>query len=263
MSIIRTVPESEATGLVADLYAEDLADLGYVPSHSQVMAINPEAVRAFQALAATIAKPLGMRNYELVTLAAAEAIGSDACRLAHSRKSLKYMDAEEVVAVVTDYRSAGLSPAEVAMMDFAARLSADSSTMTDADAEALREHGFSDREIVDIALAAGLRNFYSRAARTLGRRGRASRGPRRSARRARPLARLRRDPEADIAPAARGQSIRERVVEARQPVSLPLRDTEQRERPGRAQFVGLELSQHRVHLGNRDEAPGRPAQPVR
>lgn len=167
MSIIRTVPESEATGLVADLYAEDLADLGYVPSHSQVMAINPEAVRAFQALAATIAKPLGMRNYELVTLAAAEAIGSDACRLAHSRKSLKYMDAEEVVAVVTDYRSAGLSPAEVAMMDFAARLSADSSTMTDADAEALREHGFSDREIVDIALAAGLRNFYSRALHAL------------------------------------------------------------------------------------------------
>ena len=167
MSIIRTVPENEASGVIAEIYAEDVEDLGYVPSHTKVMALNPEAYRAFEKLASSIARPLGIRRYELVTLAAAEAIGSDACRFAHARKSLKYMDADEVLRVVTDYRNAGLTDAEVAMMDFAATLSRDSRGMTDADSRRLREHGFSDREIVDIALAAGMRNFFSRTLHAL------------------------------------------------------------------------------------------------
>jgi len=167
MSIIRTISEDEATGDVAEIYAEDVEDLGYVPSHTRVMALNPEAYRAFEALARSIARPLGIRRYELVTLAAAEAIGSDACRFAHARKSLQYMEADEVLRVVTDYRHAGLTDAEVAMMDFAAALSRDSSTMTDADSQRLRDNGFSDREILDIALAAGMRNFFSRTLHSL------------------------------------------------------------------------------------------------
>lgn len=167
MSIIRTIPEDEATGLVAELYAEDLADLGYVPSYTKVMALNADAVKAFSSLAGAIARPLGMRHYELVTLAAAEALGSDMCRLAHSRKSLTYMSADDVVAIAHDYRSAGLSDAEVAMMEYAAKLSRDAHTMTEADSLRLREHGFTDEQIVNITLAAGLRNLYSRALHAL------------------------------------------------------------------------------------------------
>ena len=54
------------------------------------------------------------------------------------------------------------------MMEFAEKLSLDSSVMTEADAAVLRDHGFSDREIVDIAFAAGARNFYSRSLHALG-----------------------------------------------------------------------------------------------
>ena len=35
--------------------------------------------------------------------------------------------------------------------------------MTDADSEALRAVGFTDRQILDITLAAGLRNHFSRS----------------------------------------------------------------------------------------------------
>lgn len=168
MTILHTPDESEVGGVAAELYAEDLAAFGYVPSHTRVMALNPEAVRAFSSLVASITPGLGMRRYELVTLAAAAAIGSEACRLAHGRKSLAYIDADELERVARDFRTAGLSPAEVAMMEFAEKLSRDSSAMTENDAAALREHGFSDREIVDIALAAAARNFYSRALHSLG-----------------------------------------------------------------------------------------------
>ena len=167
MSIVKTVPEAEATGLVAELYAEDIEDLGYVPSHSRVMALNPEAVRGFEQLMRAIALPMGKRRYELVTLAAAEAIGSQACLLAHSRKTLSILDAEQITRILRDYRDAGLTDAEVAMMDYAARLSTDSASMTDADSQRLRDAGFTDQEIVDITLAAAARNFYSRSLHAL------------------------------------------------------------------------------------------------
>jgi len=156
------------TGLAAELYAEDREDLGYVPSHTRVMAINPEAVRAFENLIRAIAGPMDKRRYELVTLAAAAGAKSRHCRLAHGQKSLRYMDEDTVVSASTDYaHSPDLTDAEKAMMAFAERVSTDAATMTDADSLVLRNHGFSDREIVDIALAAAARNYYSRAIQAL------------------------------------------------------------------------------------------------
>ena len=168
MSIIRTADPDEVTGLAAQLYEEDLEDLGYVPAHTRVMATNPDAVRAYEALIGAISSGLGARRYELVTLAAAKAIGSNACRLAHGRKSLSLFDEDQLERIARDHHDAGLSDAEVELMDFAARLStAGSASMTDDDTLRLRSVGFTDREIVDIALAASARNYYSRALHAL------------------------------------------------------------------------------------------------
>lgn len=168
MTIIETVSVTDATGDTAAIYAEDIESMGYVPSHTRVMAVNPEAYRAWENLIGTIARPMDKRRYELITLAAAGAIGSEACRLAHGRKSLNYIDEQELVRIASNFRDAGLSAAEVTMMEFAEKLSTDSASMTDADAARLRDLGFSDREIVDIALVASARNYFSRALHALG-----------------------------------------------------------------------------------------------
>ena len=167
MTIIRTPEPDEVDGEAAELYADDLEDFGYVPSHTRVMANNPAAVRAFEQLIRASIRTMDLRRYELVTLAAAGALGSDACRLAHGNKSLKVFTEEELTRIARDFRDAGLSEVEVAMMEFAERLSGDSRTMTDADSLRLRELGLSDDEIVDITLAASARNFYSRAVHAL------------------------------------------------------------------------------------------------
>ncbi|HEX5857796.1 MAG TPA: carboxymuconolactone decarboxylase family protein [Microbacterium sp.] len=161
--------QDEVTGHAADMYAADLESDGFVYSHTQVMAMNPEAHAAFEQLVGAVLPSLGVRNYELVTLAAARGIRSRHCLLAHGRKTLRaeVMDEAQLARVATDYGQAGLSDAEVAMMAFAERLSVDASSMTDADSQVLRDHGFSDREIVDIALAAGARNFFSRVLQSL------------------------------------------------------------------------------------------------
>jgi len=168
MSVLRTVGEGEAEREVARFYEEDREDLGYVPQYTRVMALAPAALAAFEELAGAIAGRLGKRRYELATLAAARAIGSSHCLLAHGRKSLRLFPEEQLIRIARDYRDAGLSPAEVALMDYAERLSRDASVMGDADVLRLREHGFTDPEIVDIALAASLRNYYSRALLALG-----------------------------------------------------------------------------------------------
>jgi uncharacterized peroxidase-related enzyme len=142
--------------------------MGYVPEHTRVMAINPEAYQAWEQLAGAIARPMGMRRYELVTLAAAKGVKSEHCLLAHGNRSLRYMEEDEVERVAHDFRNAGLPENEVAIMEFAEKVSTASHEMTNADSQHLRDLGYSDREIVDIALAAAARNYFSRAIQSLG-----------------------------------------------------------------------------------------------
>jgi alkylhydroperoxidase family enzyme len=80
---------------------------------------------------------------------------------------LKYIDKPTLIKVARDYRNAGLSAAEVAMMEFAEKLSRDSASMTDQDSMRLRDLGFTDDDILEIALAAAMRNFFARAVQAL------------------------------------------------------------------------------------------------
>ena len=159
----------EAAGHVAEMYNGDLRSDGFVFAHTQAMAINPEAHQAFENLMRAIVPSIGVRTYELVTLAAARAIPSPHCLLAHGRKTLRAnaLSEEQLERVARDYETAGLDDADVAVMRFAEKLSTDAGAMTDADSQALRDQGFSDRQIVDIALAAGARNYFSRALQAL------------------------------------------------------------------------------------------------
>ena len=168
MTIIETASTASVTGLAAEIYADDQEHMGYVPEHTRVMAVNPEAYLAWEALITAIAKPMGSRRYELVTLAAARGVRSEHCLLAHGNRTLRYIDEDQLTRIARDFHDAGITEAEVAMMDFAEKVSTASSSMTDADSQALRDHGFSDREIVDIALAAAARNYFSRAIQALG-----------------------------------------------------------------------------------------------
>ena len=158
-----------AVGAVADMYEHDLRDDGFVFTHTQVMAINPEAHHAFETLIRAIVPSIGVRTYELATLGAARGIPSPHCLLAHGRKALRAeaLDEDQLERVALDYESAGLSEADVAVMRYSEKLSTDAASMTDADSQALRDHGFTDRQIVDITLAAAARNYLSRTLRAL------------------------------------------------------------------------------------------------
>ena len=159
----------EVDGRSANAYADDIALDGFVSSHTRVMAMNPEADAAFEALLSAIVPALGVRLYELVTLAAAGALRSRHCLLQHGRKTLRagVLDEDQLARVIVDYSTAGLSDAEEVAMAYAEKLCTRSAEMTDADSQALRDAGYSDLEIVAITMAAAARNFLSRTLQAL------------------------------------------------------------------------------------------------
>jgi uncharacterized peroxidase-related enzyme len=167
--IIETPDPQTASGYTADVYRRDLDDDGFVFSHTRAMAVNPEALEAFENLVHVVVPSIGVRTYELVTLAAAAALRSPHCLLAHGRKALRAeaLDEDTLVLVARDFEDAGLSSADVAVMRYAHKLSTDATSMTDDDAQSLRDAGFSDRQIVDITLAAAVRNYFSRSLQAL------------------------------------------------------------------------------------------------
>lgn len=80
----------------------------------------------------------------------------------------KFFTAEQVEAITTDHRTAGLEPGEVAMLDLVEKVVLNAYKVTPEDIDALREHGFADDEIVDVVLAASARSFMSKTLDALG-----------------------------------------------------------------------------------------------
>ncbi len=162
--IVTPPPVEGAEGHVAEMYASDLDADGFVFAHTQAMAVNPDAHVAFESLIRAVVPSIGIRVYEAATLGAARTIGSTHCLLAHGRKSLRadVVDEDGLGAFARGDDSA-FSVAEQAVIRFASKLSSDPAAMTDADTQELRDAGYSDRQIVDITLAAAARNFFSRA----------------------------------------------------------------------------------------------------
>lgn len=73
-----------------------------------------------------------------------------------------------VKALSDDYRGARLAPADLAMLDYVAKLTRAPATVDEADVRRLREAGFDDRAILDICQVTAYYAFVNRLADGLG-----------------------------------------------------------------------------------------------
>jgi len=91
------------------------------------------------------------------------------CQVAHGAAVRQYSgDPALGEAMVMNYRAAPLDKRQRAMLDFAAKLTEASHRVEEADRQALRDLGFSDRDIWDIAAVAGFFNMSNRIASASG-----------------------------------------------------------------------------------------------
>ena len=72
--------------------------------------------------------------------------------------------------MVMNYRTADLDSRQMAMLDFATLVTTASATVSEADRQGLRDVGFTDRDIFDIASVVGFYNMSNRVASAIDMR---------------------------------------------------------------------------------------------
>jgi uncharacterized peroxidase-related enzyme len=150
MAFIQTVPEDQAVADVQMMYEENIASMGYLPNYVRAFSHRPQVLKAWGNLLGSIRQHMDTRRYELVTLAAARALKSSYCMLAHGSVLLKEtFSPDELICIAQDYQTADLTAAEVVMMAFAEQIVRDATAVTQSHIATLHQHGFTDAEIFD------------------------------------------------------------------------------------------------------------------
>jgi len=161
---IKTVEPAEATGEIAALYDAEIKSMGRVMEATQCWSARPDIIVPVEALLHQIRDgfSLGLLDFRLITFVAAQHVPSSYCCHVYFRSLTGMIGRERALAVRRDYRRACLDEKQVAMLAYAEQIARDASRITAADIQRLRDVGFSDLNIADIALAASFRNFLSR-----------------------------------------------------------------------------------------------------
>jgi uncharacterized peroxidase-related enzyme len=166
---IKTIPASEATGKLRELYDNDIKDLGIASNTTRTLSLFPETWESFRGLIAGIRKHIRLRDYELTTFAAAKEMGCTFCLLAHGAILRKnFFTAEQLEAIAKDFHHAGLAEKEVVMMEYAQKVVREASSTTQDDFDKLRTVGWTDEDILGITLTAAARSYASKVFDALG-----------------------------------------------------------------------------------------------
>jgi uncharacterized peroxidase-related enzyme len=141
---------------------------GFVPNVFLALAHRPDEFRAFFAYHdALMEKESGLTKAEreMIVVATSGANGCQYCVVAHGA-ILRIRAKNPYVAdqVAINHRKADITPRQGAMLDFAMTVALDAQDIVDEDFEVLREHGFSDEDIWDIAAVAAFFALSNRMA---------------------------------------------------------------------------------------------------
>ena len=166
---IDVVTEDSATGATADYYAEQRAGWGFLPDYVYAFGGRPDVAAAWSALSGAIRSGMDRREFELATLAAARALRSTACTIAHSM-FLRDVCADEATLqlIAQDPDGGALEPRDRAVYQFATKVATDAASIGQADVDALRAAGLGDADIVNVVYAAGARAFFTTVLDGLG-----------------------------------------------------------------------------------------------
>jgi uncharacterized peroxidase-related enzyme len=142
--------------------------LGFVPNVLVAYAFDSAKLEAFAAMYNDLMlAPSGLSKLEREMIAVAVSSQNRCyyCLTAHGAAVRQYSGQPMLGEhMVMNYRAARLDKRQRAMLDFAVKLTAEPWTIEEADREALRRAGFSDRDIWDISAIVGFFNMSNRVA---------------------------------------------------------------------------------------------------
>jgi uncharacterized peroxidase-related enzyme len=144
---------------------------GFVPNVFLKLARRPAEFRAFVAYHDALMLKDGSLtkgDREMIVVATSSAHHCLYCVVAHGAL-LRIYEKKPLVAdqVAVNYRKADITDRQRAMLDFAMKVSVASDTVSEADYAPLRQHGFDDEDIWDIAAIAAFFAMSNRLANAL------------------------------------------------------------------------------------------------
>lgn len=168
---ISRFPVPEIAGLPTDIRERILAvqeKSGFVPNVFLTLAHRPDEFRAFFAYHdALMDKPgaITKAEREMIVVATSNANQCQYCVVAHGA-ILRIRAKNALIAdqIAVNYRKADITPRQLAMIDFAMKVSARAYEVGDADIAALKEHGFTEDDAWDITAIAAFFGMSNRLA---------------------------------------------------------------------------------------------------
>jgi uncharacterized peroxidase-related enzyme len=158
-------PLPASTGKYFDICVDKL---GLVPNVLRAYAFDIDKLNAFTGLYNNLMladSGLTKLEREMIAVAVSSLNRCWYCQVAHGA-AVRELSGDPVLgeAMVMNWRVAGLSPRQRAMLEFAEKLTVASSKIEEPDRQALRDAGFTDRDIWDIASVAAFFNMTNRVA---------------------------------------------------------------------------------------------------
>ena len=162
-------PLPEDTQKYFDICAEKL---GLIPNVLQAYAFDIDKLNAFAAMYNDLMlgqSGLDKTEREMIAVVVSSINRCWYCQVAHGA-AVRQLSGDPALGevMVMNYRVAPLDARQRAMLDFAAKVTKESAAVEEADRDALRAVGFSDRDIWDIANVTGFFNMSNRVASATG-----------------------------------------------------------------------------------------------
>lgn len=158
-------PLPEATQKYFDVCQEKL---GMIPNVLQAYAFDIDKLNSFTAMYNDLmlgASALSKLEREMIAVAVSSVNKCYYCLVAHGAAVRELSgDPQLGEALVMNYKVAKVTDKQRAMLDFAVKLTKESANVVEADRQALRDAGFTDRDIWDIASVAAFFNMTNRVA---------------------------------------------------------------------------------------------------
>jgi len=165
LNLKQEMPLSDA---MTSYFAKCEEKLGMVPNVLRAYAFNNNKLEVFAAFYNDLMlaeSGLSKLDRELIAVAVSAVNRCYYCLTAHGA-AVRVLSGKPELGeqMVMNYLVADLEPKQRAMIDFAVLMSEDPARIEEADRQALRDVGFSDRDIWDIAAVASFYNMTNRMA---------------------------------------------------------------------------------------------------
>ena len=168
------LPQAELSEPTRAYFAKAKEKLGLLPNVLAAYAFDEKKLRAFTDMYNDLMlgdSGLSKLEREMIAVAVSSVNHCYYCLTAHGA-AVRQLSGDPKLGemMVMNYRAASLTPKQKAMLDFAIKLTETPAKVEESDRAALREAGFSNRDIWDIASTAAFFNMSNRVAAAIDMR---------------------------------------------------------------------------------------------